>query len=159
MSIDIKGLDKAELLAALYNSSQPLGLGFLQADTNAMTKEDATEIIREQGLSFDYLQGRVMKISLEGDNLNPWGYDRDNGEGSVAQIVENLKNGIEVQPENSAKFRKGLDDFLDSAEPTTIEKKGQQASVNLGINDELKIALKDARKKFETPNGNDGGPN
>jgi len=26
--IDIKGMDKAELLAGLYNNSKPLGLGF-----------------------------------------------------------------------------------------------------------------------------------
>ena len=27
--VDIKGLNKAEVLAALYNNSKPLGLGFL----------------------------------------------------------------------------------------------------------------------------------
>jgi len=31
-----------------------------------MTKEEAAQIIREEGLDFDYLKGRVMKINLEG---------------------------------------------------------------------------------------------
>ena len=34
MSIDIKGANKASVLAALYNNSRPQGMGFLQA-TNA----------------------------------------------------------------------------------------------------------------------------
>ncbi len=111
-TINIAGMDKAELLAALYNNSQPLGLGFLQADANPMTRDEAAEIIRDQGLYFDYLKGRVMKINLEGDELNPWGYDRDNGQGSVASVIENLKNGLEIQPKTANTFAKGLDDFL-----------------------------------------------
>jgi hypothetical protein len=32
--IDIRGIDKAELLTALYNRSKPLALGFLDATQN-----------------------------------------------------------------------------------------------------------------------------
>ncbi len=63
-TINIEGLDKAELLAALYNNSQPLGLGFLKGLSNSMTLKDANVFIKEKGLSFDYLNGRVMKINL-----------------------------------------------------------------------------------------------
>ena len=145
--IDIKGMDKAELLAGLYNNSKPLGLGFLQADPNPMTKEEAAEIIREEGLGFDYLKGRVMKINLEGDTLNPWGYDRDNGAGSVATVVQNLKNGVAVQPETSTRFGKGLDDFLASAQPSRRTSSGFE----LGVDYELKQALELARSKFGGP--------
>ena len=37
--LDIKGIDKAELLAGLYNRSKPLGLGFLQASAGDVTGE------------------------------------------------------------------------------------------------------------------------
>ena len=153
-TINIAGMDKAELLAALYKNSQPLGLGFLQADANPMTRDEAAEIMRDQGLYFDYLKGRVMKINLEGDELNPWGYDRDNGQGSVASVIENLKNGLEIQPKTANTFAKGLDDFLKSAQPTHTEGN----TMNLGIDEELRDALENARGKFGGPKGNDGGP-
>ncbi|MCC6598430.1 MAG: hypothetical protein IT559_06540 [Alphaproteobacteria bacterium] len=152
--INITGMDKAELLAALYNNSKPLGLGFLQADPNPMTRDEAAEIIREQGLYFDYLKGRVMKINLEGDVLNPRGYDRDNGQGSVATVVSNLKNGMEIQPETSKAFGKGLEEFLANARPTTMGDNG----MDLGVDKELREALERARKKFSGPKDNEGGP-
>jgi hypothetical protein len=39
---------------------------------------------------FDYLQGRVMKVSLEGDELDARLYDRDNGEGAAAEAISAL---------------------------------------------------------------------
>jgi hypothetical protein len=92
--IDIKGIDKAALLAALYNNSRPVGLGILNFDPNPMTKEEASEIIKKSGLWFDYLKGRVIKINLEGDTINKWGYDRDNGTGSAAKVIEEVKASI-----------------------------------------------------------------
>jgi hypothetical protein len=146
--IDIKGLDKAELLAALYNNSKPLGLGFLQADPNPMTKEEAAQIIREEGLGFDYLKGRVMKLNLGGDTLNPWGYDRDNGAGSAAKTVEGVRTGVISQPAGApAGFHKGLDDLLASAKPSRPTAGGYE----LGIDDELKQALVAARRNFVGP--------
>ena len=62
--IDIKGLDKATLLAGLYNNSKPQGLGFLNADPKPMTRDQAELIIQTQGMNFDYLQGRVIRLIL-----------------------------------------------------------------------------------------------
>ena len=145
--IDIKGLDKSALLAGLYNNSKPLGLGFMQADPNPMTEHEATQIIREQGLEFDYLKGRVMKISLDGDTLNPWGYDRDNGAGRAARVVQAVKAGVQIQPDNTATFSKGLDDLLATAKPT----RSTAGGIELGIDDELRQALTAARSKFGGP--------
>lgn len=36
---------------------------------------------------FDYLQGRVMKVDLAGDELDPRLYDRDNGEGAARRAI------------------------------------------------------------------------
>jgi hypothetical protein len=45
--IDIRGVDKAELLAALYNRSRPLALGFLHATQNDMSVYQAFKVIKE----------------------------------------------------------------------------------------------------------------
>lgn len=109
--VSIKGLDKAAVLAALYNNSQPVGMGWLQAVPGGMTVEDARKemdagddrrrmfpdtppnfIDATPRLYFDYLRGRPLKVDLSGDEFSPWGYDRDNGgPGTAARIVEALR--------------------------------------------------------------------
>ena len=83
MKIDISRKDKAQVLAALYNASRPIGLGFLQYDPTPMTVEEARELLK-QTTYFDYLKGRVMKVDLSGDELETRLYDRDNGDGAAA---------------------------------------------------------------------------
>ena len=87
--ISIEGLDKAKVLAGLYNGSRPLGMGFLHYDPVPMTEEEAQEIL-EQATDFDYLKGRVMKVDLSGVSSAPWLYDRDNGEGAAKPIIDAL---------------------------------------------------------------------
>jgi hypothetical protein len=92
--IDIKGFSKAKLLASLYNRARPQGMGFLQYDPKDMTIEEAQKIIDELTMNgyrlyFDYLKGRVMKVNLSKDMLDPSLYDRDNGPGSAFEAVCN----------------------------------------------------------------------
>ena len=89
--IDLRNKDKAEVLAALYNASQPLGLGFLQADSNKMTTEEARELLSDGSGYFDYLKGRVMKVDLSGEELDPWLYDRDNGQGAAEAAIKGVE--------------------------------------------------------------------
>ena len=84
--IDITGRDKADVLACLYNASRPQGLGILHLDPTPMTKDEARKIL-ETATRFDYLKGRVMKVDLSGDELNPRLYDRDNGDGAAAKAL------------------------------------------------------------------------
>ena len=91
MIIDISKKDRAAVLAALYNASRPLGLGFLQYDPTPMTIEDARELL-EFTTYFDYLKGRVMKVNLSGDTLDTWLYDRDNGEGAAAAALADVSD-------------------------------------------------------------------
>lgn len=91
--IDISGMDKAEVLAALYNASRPQGLGFIHARPEAMTAEQARTLLG-QTTYFDYLQGRVMKVELGGDKLDPWGYDRDLGKGAAARAIAHLRKEV-----------------------------------------------------------------
>lgn len=88
--INISGIGKAKILAALYNASKPQGMGALKYDPEPMTESEAEQLLKEQ-TRFDYLKGRVMKIELGTVELDPWGYDRDNGEGAAARIVDSLR--------------------------------------------------------------------
>jgi len=89
VSISLVGLDKADVLAALYNASRPLGMGFIQYDSAPMTRDEAAKFLA-QDTYFDYLKGRVMKVDLSGDELDPWGYDRDNGPGAALRAIGNI---------------------------------------------------------------------
>ena len=96
--INIKGLGKAQLLAALYNNAKLLIPS--AAKPGIMTEEDAQKIIDERNnTKIDYVYGRIMKIDISGDEIDPWGYDRDNGEDTVAQIVKQLRDGKHIPPQ------------------------------------------------------------
>jgi len=101
-NVSIKGLDKAEVLAALVNYAQPLGMGFLQDDGKPMTKEEAQARIDgdvthdslrvgNRHLYFDYVKGRPIKSDLSGDEINPALYDRDQGQGACAEAIKRLR--------------------------------------------------------------------
>lgn len=97
--ISIEGLDKAAVLAALYNASRPQGMGFLQYDPTPMTKEDAQKLLDSYPqANFDYLQGRVMKVDLSGNDFSPFSYDRDNGSGAAEQALQALRLSGDVNP-------------------------------------------------------------
>lgn len=91
--INIAGKDKAVILAALYNHSQPVGLGFLNYRPEDMTVEEAQAFLdKSYKMSFDYLYGRIIKVKLSEDSFDPWLYDRDNGEGAAERaLVDILK--------------------------------------------------------------------
>lgn len=89
--MNIQGLDKAEVLAALFNAPKQQGMGFLDTrGASGMTVEQAREVL-EKTEHFDYLFGRVMKISLNKDEVATHLYDRDNGPGAAERAIEHLK--------------------------------------------------------------------
>ena len=90
MEIDISGLDKAEVLMALYDRALVQGLGILDARPGGLPKDEAEALLRSSP-HFDYLHGRVMKVSLIGDSFDPGLYDRDNGQGAAARALEHLR--------------------------------------------------------------------
>lgn len=88
--VNIKGLNKAKVLKALYDGSHVQGMGFLQA-VPSFTEEDAVEVLKET-MDFDYLHGRVMKVNISGDEFNEWLYDRDNGAGAAQRAIDTLRS-------------------------------------------------------------------
>jgi hypothetical protein len=100
LNVSIIGLDKAKVLAALYNGARAQGAGFIHYDPTPMSEDEASKILQHQ-IDFDYLKGRVMKVDLSGDEIDPWGYDRDNGQGAVEEIVSALRQTDDVNPEEA----------------------------------------------------------
>jgi transglutaminase-like putative cysteine protease len=105
--IDISGLDKIEVLLALYHAAEKMGLGFLQADLSDDEVRDF--IAQEQSSHFpqgsrqaskfpyvDYLGGKPLKVDLSSDVLDGRLYDRDQGHGAARRVVETLRTPATV---------------------------------------------------------------
>jgi len=92
--MDISHLDKAEVLAALYNRAQPQGMGFLHYTAEDMTTEQAKKLLDDGQTYFDYVFGRVMKVDLKGDELDTWLYNRDNGIDAAENVIATLPKKV-----------------------------------------------------------------
>lgn len=90
LTVDISNLNKAEILASLFNASRPLGMGFMQNHCEAMSVEEAEELLKK-ATSFDYVRGRVMKINLSGNELRTGLYNRDNGQDAAERVIAKLR--------------------------------------------------------------------
>lgn len=92
MSVSIKGLSHAAVLAALYNGSKPLGMGFMQYEPKPMTEAEAENCLARSDY-FDYLNGRVMKLRIRPDDneIEERLYDRDNGQGACQRVINELR--------------------------------------------------------------------
>jgi len=104
-TIDLSTLDKADVLAALYNASKPQGMGIHQFDPRPMTKEDARGLLDAGHTEFDYLKGRVMKIDLSGQTLDTWGYDRDLGQGAAQRAIDSIKSDGKIHAMRPLKLK------------------------------------------------------
>jgi hypothetical protein len=85
--MNIKNINKAKILSALYNHAQIQGLGRLGADNKDMSEGEAQSILDYGKTYFDYFNGRVMKIDLSGDELRTDLYNRDNGKDAAEKII------------------------------------------------------------------------
>ena len=125
--INIEGLDKATVLAALYNASRPQGMGFLHYNPKPMTTDEAEQLLAHT-TSFDYLKGRVMKIDLKsGAEFEARWYDRDNGTNTAAMVIESLRqqappnNAVTQLIHDVGKFDAALSVRQSLNQPTVLE--------------------------------------
>ena len=88
MSVDITGVDKVELLRALWTATKPASFfnnmlimapNFCEEEASAATEA-----------YIDYYSGRCIKTDISGNKANPFLYDREVGEGAFAKIVASL---------------------------------------------------------------------
>jgi len=85
--MDISNLSKPKVLCALFNASTPIGLGALQyKPAHIMGEFEAGELLKQRTY-FDYLEGRVMKVDLSGDEMRTDLYNRDNGENAAENAI------------------------------------------------------------------------
>lgn len=97
--IDVSGLSKGKVLAALYNAATPLGMGSLHADSRTMTEEDAERLIDgSPSPYFDYVKGRPLKVEINGHTVDPRLFDRDHGPGAAQRAVVALRKGSDSTP-------------------------------------------------------------
>ena len=93
--IDISGLDKGEVLFALYNASHYQGLSFLGATSNYTLADAKRDYEASPSKYFDYHYGKVLKVDLSEDSFDPRLFDRDCGEGAAAAAIEALRKSKE----------------------------------------------------------------
>jgi hypothetical protein len=100
--VNIKGLDKAKVLAALHNGTSCQGMGVLH-NIGTCSVEQAAKDIEERNrfnaksaLRFDYYHGRPLKCDIGGDEFNPVAYDRDAGAGAAERAIAPLRKGVEI---------------------------------------------------------------
>lgn len=101
MMVDISGLDKTLLLAVLWNNAKKQSAFDF---SKSMPKQRAEELMAYAGDRpyFDWVDGRCLKIDLLGDAMDPRLYDRDNGEGAAARVVNLLRNNIGMTIQENA---------------------------------------------------------
>ena len=96
--IDINDIDKDELLYELWNNSTII---FKNMSFNLIT---AKKEMKEN--YSDYVCGRSIKLDIYNSNLiDPFLYDRDNGNNKVSQIVQDIKDNIKNKKMNFTKFK------------------------------------------------------
>jgi hypothetical protein len=89
--MNIKGLNKAEILLALWRGSHEQGLSRLGSFDREPTLEECKQEVERPGNYVDYFAGRVIKCNFSTDELDLCGYDRDCGNGAGDKIIAKLK--------------------------------------------------------------------
>ncbi|CEP03661.1 unnamed protein product (mitochondrion) [Plasmodiophora brassicae] len=87
--VDIRGIDKVELLHALWQNRKP-ALYFYGSGAPAPAFDHAKAggaVLRH----IDYFEGRCIKTDLSGNTANAWFYDHDTGPGTFQRIVQELR--------------------------------------------------------------------
>lgn len=90
--ISIRGIPKADLLEALWHRSKPAAwFADSKMPAPVFDRHSAVADAKRTGWRLDYIKGRVIKSDLSGDKVNPWGFDRDNGNGAFEECVAALR--------------------------------------------------------------------
>ncbi len=87
--VNIAGLDKVQLLHALWTRSKPAAYyDFSMANPPSFNVVLANDGVKRY---IDYFQGRCIKTDLSKNEANPRMFDRDFGQGAFAQVVADLR--------------------------------------------------------------------
>lgn len=90
-SLNITGIEKAAVLAALYNAAGPSKAEPDGYDaTHVMTLGEARELLSGTKTYFNIIMGRNIAVSLNDNQLNYRIYDERNGRGMTEKVLEPL---------------------------------------------------------------------
>jgi hypothetical protein len=96
--VDVSGIDKVQLLRGLWAKSPVSFWCRANGVYQDFDAEAAKKQFVELGGYYDYFCGRVIKCNLKGDTVDPWGYDRDNGDGAFQEVVTEIRERYNIPP-------------------------------------------------------------
>jgi len=83
-------LEKANVLAALYNAAKPAFKQMSSYDPSPMTYKEAKQLTFSHS-HFSHIKGRILLIIFIENSFNPKLYDKNNGEGAALKVIESLR--------------------------------------------------------------------
>ncbi len=90
--MNIAGLDKAAVLAALYAVAKPRIEDHPAYTPGPMNAGQAAQALAEKPLQyFDFVGGRFMKIDIHLETVDTFLFNRDNGEGAAEKAIAALR--------------------------------------------------------------------
>lgn len=98
VKVDVSGIDKVLLLRGLWANSPVAAWCRLYGVYEEFDEKAAKNDFVKFGGCFDYFCGRVIKCNLKEDSVDPWGYDRDNGEGAFQKVVTEIRERYHIPP-------------------------------------------------------------
>lgn len=110
VKVDVSGIDKVHLLRALWANSQVAAWCQVHDVYEDFDECAAKKQFAESDGSFGYFCGRVIKCNLTGDSVNPWGYDRDNGQGAFQKVVTEIREICRIPPVKPEAVEDATDD-------------------------------------------------
>lgn len=129
--VDIKGLDKAQVLKALYDNSHVQRVGFFQSVPDGTVTVEHCEKLLKNTTSFDYLCGRVLKIDIGGDAFDERLYDQACGEGAAQRAVDSIRT-VKQDGGDSAKDADTTKDADGEKKELTMEEKVKMTKDTVG---------------------------
>jgi hypothetical protein len=91
--INIQGLDKREVLKALFDAAIPKGNGWRKYDRTPMRLANAGTLLKkaeQNNTIITVITGRQLHVDLSGNEFDPTLYNQHNGEGAAEKALEPL---------------------------------------------------------------------
>ena len=115
--VNIKGLDKARVLKALYDYAGDEGPGHLRA-SREITVEDCAKAL-ERTTHFEYLCGHLMTVDLSGDEFDPCVYDLHHGKGAAQRAVDSIRGEQKDSEEKERSLEEKRKDAMEAINKIT----------------------------------------
>ena len=89
--VDIAGINKEVLLETLWNNSRPIPF-YRKYKVNPPNFDikKAMKQVKDDGYA-DYILGRLIKVNIESDSVDPEIYNENNGKGKLQIIIKKLR--------------------------------------------------------------------